>query len=164
CAMREPGGFGMAMSSPNTMQESRGAGVIREEISNFGARRAVVESITWSSSVGDLYYQNKDGSTVAAGGGGGGSASITEQDLSGNKPSINPQAQQSAEQRLQDTRRQLDDAQQRLNQEKQKLADAQPDAALSAEAPVQEYIKVMQWYHAISDPQEMKKAGDQFDQ
>src|SRR5438309_1261012 len=72
-ATREPSGFGMGLSSPNFKEETQVHVVLREEIHPVLGARTVIEHLSWSSRVSDLYYLNKDGSRVPAGTGGGGS-------------------------------------------------------------------------------------------
>src|SRR5688572_23732386 len=91
-ATREPGGaFGTALSGPNSVEDSTAQVEIREEADEVdGAERTVIESVTWSSKVGDLYYQNKDGSRVGAGPGGSGGGSYSEADLAGEAATPGP--------------------------------------------------------------------------
>jgi hypothetical protein len=172
-ATREPGGFGLALSRPNAQHNSDARVVIGEELSNYGARRAIVESIVWSSSVADQYYQNKDGSKVAAGSGGGGGGTITEADLVGTAPGAAADATQSAEQRVADARQQLRDAEQRLAEAKGQSprppADNAGAAAAAAEPEeLKKYRAAMQAYAAAEaaasrNPADLEKVREQRD-
>ena len=77
-----PGGaFGVALSTPHSKTEATMTAVLREEIDPLLKRRVIVESISWTSSVSDLYYVNPDKSKVPAGKGGKGSGTLTEKEL-----------------------------------------------------------------------------------
>ena len=77
-----PGGaLGVALSTPHSKTEATMTAVLREEIDPLLKRRVIVESISWTSSVSDLYYVNPDKSKVPAGKGGKGSGTLTEKEL-----------------------------------------------------------------------------------
>src|SRR5687768_2980785 len=129
-ATREPGLFGLALSAPNNLEESTAQVSIREEADEVdGARRTVVESLTWSSKVSDLYYQNKDGSRVAAGPGGGGGGSYSEAELAGDPapPSSNQ------DEFVAEKRQQIDEATRALARLESELAQARERARAWAE-------------------------------
>jgi len=150
-ASREPGALGLSMSRPNMQQQTQARVVIREEVDDLtAARHAVVESLAWSSSVGDLYYLNKDGSRVRAGGGGGGSGSYGEHDLLGEPVPPSPE-------QLADLRQRVEQAQQDVQQARHDYEKARQEArandvdpaGVPLQGPQKELIESLRSYQAL---------------
>lgn len=129
-ARREPGGFGLALSSPNSVQKTRARVVLREEVDDItGWQHTIVESFSWASSISDLYYENKDGSRAGAGNGGSGFASYSEEQLFGDRVPPSPQQVQDLQRQAQEARASIEDA------EREK-AEAEADLRQTLTAPL----------------------------
>ncbi len=121
-ASREPGMFGMALSSPHHHQVSSGTIVLREEVDDaFGMRRTVAESLSWSTSVTDMYYVERDGTRVKAGSGGSGTRSLSAGQLEG-EPNAEPQ-------RVAELRRKVADARSEVARRARERQEADREAA-----------------------------------
>lgn len=131
-ATREPGGFGALLSGPNSVETISVKVALREErVGNTGKHRTVVESIDWSSSLGDLYYQNSDGSTVPAGKGGSKQVTFTEEELTRGPAAADAERLQQLQNQVDEARAEVDQAEQKKQAVVQKLLHARkPERAI----------------------------------
>jgi len=148
-ATREPGAFGLRFSSPNSVQVTRANVVLREEIDEAGIEtRTVVESIHWTSTVSELYYQNKDGSRVGAGSGGTGGANCSESQLFVVHPA-RPESLKEIQERIEKARADVAKWEQEkakaeaAGKQKEAGAATAKDLAAQQQAALDEYNKVM---------------------
>ena len=131
-ATHEPGGWDF---SPNQVKTTNARVVLREDVNKLnGAHHTVVESLSWSSTFGDLYYRNKDGTTVPAGSGGSGSGSYIESELIGEIVPLAAEQRKSFDDRIQEAAARVEAARKRMR-ETQAKKDALPAAAPPAASP-----------------------------
>ena len=135
-ATREPGGLGALLSGPNSEETISVNIALREELAGSnGKHRTVVESIDWSSTVGDLYYENRDGSRAPAGNGGGKQISFTEEELASGPVAADAERLQQLEQEVNRARAEVDQVVQRKKGVAQRLLQAKkPERELPGSA------------------------------
>jgi hypothetical protein len=159
-ARREPGGLGLSLSQPNSVQPTRVRVVLREEIDDaIGEHRTVVESLSWSSSIRDLYYLNKDGSRVAAGAGGSGSGSYSEEQLLGDRQPPRPEEIEGLLRMVQEAQAQVQEAEREQAEAEEEQANARSKARTAA--PPAEIRQAIQHYYDAGRELRRRQAAGQ---